>query len=227
MTPRPNAGIKNLSDIERVLAGPVMIDTCILFSGITRRHETGLSFTDIKRSFMDEVFSKMQNVLIHETVLKELENSELHAYISERLDINVHLVGENELYSKDPKYTMIFSDIAKHYTFGFDRSHNDLMRCPSKNRGEIASMAYAAYHGIPFFATSDQGCYIVREDLPDLKKLMIFGAEVLLYIGYCRPDLDSEARKSIKALYKYLCAAGIKQGKLPKTFNEFRDLILR
>lgn len=92
MTPRQAAESKNYPDIERVLAGPVMIDTCILFSGISRRHESGLSFTDIRNSFMDEAFSKMQNILIHEAVLKELENSELHAYISERLDKNVHLL---------------------------------------------------------------------------------------------------------------------------------------
>jgi hypothetical protein len=101
------------------------------------------------------------------------------------------------------------------------------MQCPCKNRGEIASLAYAAYHSIPFIGTCDQGCYIVQEDLPELKKIKIFGSEVLLYFGFDRAYINSETIKRIKALYKYLCAAQIKRGKLPATFKEYLDLLTR
>jgi hypothetical protein len=227
MTPRYDTRINRLSDIVQIVAGPVMIDTCLLFSGITRRTNSGFSFTDIQSAFLDVSLSRLQNILLHEAVLKELENSELHAYILKRVGLNIHIVSEEGRYGTDPRYTLIFDSIARHFTFRYIRSNIDLMQCPCKNRGEIASLAYAAYHSIPFIGTCDQGCYIVQEDLPELKKIKIFGSEVLLYFGFDRAYINSETIKRIKALYKYLCAAQIKRGKLPATFKEYLDLLTR
>ena len=45
------------------------------------------------------------------------------------------------LYGTDPKYTTIFNNIARHELVKYERGR-------SKNRGEVFSLAYAAYHNM-------------------------------------------------------------------------------
>jgi len=223
MTAKFGQRIINQTEISRICAGPVIIDACILLSGCTRRLEKGFSFQDIRQSMLDASFKRIQKIIIHEAVVAELENSELQQYI--QLSSNVTIVGEDNLYGSDPRYTAIFDAIALHYQFRYDRTDKNLMSCPTKNRGEIASMAYAAYHSIPFFSTSDQACFMIQKDISELNGISLFGPEVFLYLGYLENINDSDQKKRIKALYKVFCDPEIKRRVLPEKFNDYRDMI--
>ena len=82
--------------------------------------------------------------MIHKSVFDELD-SEIKGYISAK---KIQLVDEGDLYMYDPQYITIFNNIAGHKFFNYHRGN-------LKNKGEIYSLAYAAYYGIPFFSSKD------------------------------------------------------------------------
>ncbi len=75
---------------------------------------------------------------------------------------NVTVVNEGGLYGTDPKYTTIFNNIATHELVNYERGR-------SKDRGEVFSLAYAAYHNMNYFYSKEIMVDNVARELKDLK----------------------------------------------------------
>jgi len=127
-------------------ASPVMLDACVLMVGINKQNsDVNYSFENMKRTHLKPLFDYYEDIKIHEIVLSELDDARRN-FIKEYIGKNVEIVGEGSLYGKDPIYTSIFNSIASHDLFNYRRGE-------SRNKGDVYSLAYAAYNSIPFFST--------------------------------------------------------------------------
>ena len=212
-------GIENLKDKQ------ILLDACVLLCGLENRPNPAYSFSNMRIYFMDKSFNYFSNLLVHDAIIHELNKpgrTDVHSYIMNNQGQRLRVVGEDGLFGVDPHYTSIFTEIAQHYKFQYDRHSDDLFRCPCKDRGEIASLAYAAHHEIPYFITKDEGVFIVQEDLTILKNIKIYGLEIFLAIG-CMNNKDADIRRALKSLYKSACYSSIRRGRIPQTLGEYLD----
>lgn len=90
--------------------------------------------------YLKPLFEWFQQILIHKMVYDELDE-EARCLVDSYIGKSVTIVDEGELYGKDPQYTMIFNAIANHERVMYTRGN-------SKDRGEVYSLAYAAYNKI-------------------------------------------------------------------------------
>ena len=128
----------------------------------------------------------------------------------------VTIVGEGDLYGKDPKYTVIFNNIARHELVNYQRGR-------SKDRGEVYSLAYAAYHNINYFCSKEIMVDNVARELEDLKNIDIITFDIIIlqaFIYYAQQN-DKSNSKGLKAIYKKYCADVIKRHRLPTTLSEY------
>lgn len=112
--------------------------------------------TDMERNMSDlicgriaagEKYNLTCDIYIHEEVYKELDE-DARAFVDMYKDKNVTIVKEDGLYGTDPQYTTIFNNIAKHELVQYERGR-------SKDRGEVYSLAYAAYHNMNYFCSKE------------------------------------------------------------------------
>lgn len=192
---------------------PIIIDTCIFMVGIEKRqtHPT-YSLDNMKKNWMDDALSYFENIRLHEVVYKELD-SDTKIVIDEHISKNIEIVSDKDLFDKDPEFMRIFNEIHDH----------PLMYAPfskTKNQGEVRSLAYACYYGIPYFSSKDSDACDVCNEIEDLKDIVVVGFETILGIAY-KAGGNKEKRKALKALYKEFCSPKIRQGVIPKTLAEF------
>ena len=77
-------------------------------------------------------------------------------------------------------------------------------RGKSKDRGEVYSLAYAAYHGINYFCSREIMVDNVAHDLSDLQNVKIITFDIVLlqaYLYYANRN-DTTNNKALKAVYK-------------------------
>lgn len=195
-------------------ASPILLDACVLMVGINKQNtDANYSFENMKRTYLKSLFDYFEDIKIHEIVFSELDNARrdfIKAYVGK----NVEIVGEGGLYGKDPIYTGVFNSIAAHDLFNYRRGE-------SRNKGDVYSLAYAAYYSIPFFSTRDGSIMRILEELPGLENVDLLGFEYILTIAYLYGERDKNVYTALKALYKYACLPAIKYGKIPPTFVEF------
>jgi len=197
---------------------PIIIDACILMVGIEKQDtHKEYCFDKMKECYIKPLFEYFEKIKIHEMVWIELDDRR-RDFISSYISKNVEIVCENGMYGKDPLYTTIFNEIAEHELFNFRRGQ-------SKNRGDVFSLAYAAYHKIPFFSTKDTAIIDVVQDISHLKNLEIIGFEYVLTLGYLFNESSSELNKRLSSLYKSQCGPLIKRKLLPATFNKFLNTL--
>ena len=195
-------------------ASPVMLDACVLMVGINKQNsDYNYCFENMMRTHLKPLFDYFENIKIHEIVFSELDGAR-RDFIHEYLDKNVEIVGEANLYGRDPVYTNIFNSIASHDLFNYKRGE-------SRNKGDVYSLAYAAHHGIPFFSTRDGSIMRILEEISELKEVELIGFEYILTIAYLYGERSKDIYTTLKALYKYACLPAIKYGKIPPTFSEF------
>ena len=192
---------------------PIIIDTCIFMVGIDKRQTNpNFSLENMKESWLDDVLSYFKKILIHEVVYNELD-SDTKAVIDEYIGKNITIVSDKKLINKDPEYMRIFNEIHDHPLMyvSFPKS---------KNQGEVHSLAYACYYGIPYFSSIDSDACDVCNEIEDLKDIVVIGFEMILGIAY-KAGGNKEKRKALKSIYKEFCAPKIRQGVIPKTLAEF------
>ena len=192
---------------------PSIIDTCIFMVGIEKRQtDPTYSLDNMKKNWMDDALSYFENIRLHEVVYKELD-SDTKIVIDEHISKNIEIVSDKDLFDKDPEFMRIFNEIHDH----------PLMYAPfskTKNQGEVRSLAYACYYGIPYFSSKDSDACDVCNEIEDLKDIVVVGFETILGIAY-KAGGNKEKRKALKALYKEFCSPKIRQGVIPKTLAEF------
>lgn len=192
---------------------PIIIDTCIFMVGIEKRHkDSNYSLKRMREIWIDDILSYFEKILLHEVVYKELD-SDTKKVIDEYVGKNVEIVSDKDLFNLDPEFMRIYDEICTH----------ELMYAPfskTKNQGEIHSLAYACYYGIPYFSSRDSDACDVCNEIEDLKDVTIIGFESLVGIAY-KAGGNQEKRKVLKSLYKEFCAPKIRQGVIPKTLAEY------
>lgn len=203
--------MNKFSEIKK--ESPIIIDTCIFMVGIEKRQtDPTYSLDNMKKNWMDDALSYFENIRLHEVVYKELD-SDTKIVIDEHISKNIEIVSDKDLFDKDPEFMRIFNEIHDH----------PLMYAPfskTKNQGEVRSLAYACYYGIPYFSSKDSDACDVCNEIEDLKDIVVVGFETILGIAY-KAGGNKEKRKALKALYKEFCSPKIRQGVIPKTLAEF------
>lgn len=204
---------------DDLLKKSVLFDANIFMVGITERlSNKNCSFENIKKLFIIPILESFSDILIHEEVYKELD-AEAKLVIEEYVGKNVKIVKEEGLYGKDPRYTRLFNSISGHDLVGYTRGS-------SKDRGEVYSLAYAAYHNVNYFCSREIMVDLVANDLPELKKVGIITFDIILAVSYYYYLDDSTIRKGLKSAYKKYCADVIKRHKLPDTLVKYMEVIV-
>ena len=143
-------------------------------------------------------------------------DAESGTFVDGYIGKNVTIVGEGDLYGKDPQYTAIFNKIAGHELVNYDRGQ-------SKDRGEVYSLAYAAYHNMNYFCSKEIMVDNVAHELTELNYVDIITFDIILlsaYVYYARRN-DNSKSKGLKSMYKRYCADVIKRHKLPSKLSEY------
>lgn len=210
-----------ISPLKRVhlkvlLQQPIMFDANIFMVGIENRAtESNSSFENMKHLYMLPLFESFQKILIHEMVYKELDK-DAKALVDEYKGKNVTIVSEQGLYGQDPEYTTIFNDISNHDRVLYSRGN-------SKDRGEVYSLAYAAFHKINYFSSKEIMVDDIARDLKVLEDIEIITFDIIIllaYIYYMAKE-DNTNNKALKSIYKRYCEDVIKRHKLPPTLKEY------
>lgn len=195
---------------------PILFDANIFMVGISDRiSDKNCSFENMKKMFIEPLLESFTDIYIHEEVYRELDE-ESRSYVDTYLGRNVTLVGEGDLYGRDPKYTSIFNNIANHELVNYVRGQ-------SKDCGEVYSLAYAAYHNMNYFCSKEIMVDNVAHELEDLKDVDIITFDIILlsaYVYYAK-KADNSNSKGLKSMYKKYCADVIKRHKLPTTLAEY------
>lgn len=209
-TPLKNTALHDL------LNRPILFDANIFMVGISdRTSDKNCSFENMTQLYIKPLFESFTDIYIHEEVYKELDE-DAKSFIDNYKGKNVTIVTEGTLYGTDPKYTTIFNNIAKHELVNYVRG------C-SKDRGEVYSLAYAAYHNMNYFCSKEIMVDNVARELEDLKDIDIITFDIIIlqaYVYYAQKN-DNSNSKGLKAIYKKYCADVIKRHSLPATLGEY------
>ena len=201
-TPLMNISLKELCK------EPVMFDANILMVGIEDRNSNpNCTFENMKKLYMIPLVESFDNIIIHEMVFNELD-PECKEFI--KSCDNVTIVSEGELYGVDPQYTTIFNNIAEHDRMQYKRTS-------SKDRGEVYSLAYAAFNKINFFSSKEIKVEEIAQEVGDLRKVRIITFDVIILQAYIYYVSRNEIgyNKALKSIYKRYCEDVIKRHKLP------------
>lgn len=202
--------------LHDLLNKPILFDANIFMVGIENRgSDKHCSFDNMKELYIKPLFESFTDIYIHKEVYKELDD-DAKAFIDVYMDNNVTIVDEGGLYGTDPKYTTIFNNIANHELVRYSRGR-------SKDRGEVYSLAYAAYHNMNYFCSKEIMVDNVAHELEDLKNVDIITFDIILlsaYVYYAKQN-DKSNSKGLKSIYKTYCADVIKRHGLPSTLGEY------
>ena len=202
--------------LHNLIKEPILFDANIFMVGISERNsDRNCSFENMKQLYIKPLFESFTDMYIHEEVYKELDD-ESRKFVDCYKGKNVKIVKEDGLYGTDPKYTTIFNNISKHELVNYERGR-------SKDRGEVYSLAYAAYHNINYFCSKEIMVDNVARDLDDLKNVDIITFDVIVfqaYVYYAQKN-DNSKSKGLKSIYKKYCADVIKRHNLPPTLGGY------
>ena len=195
---------------------PILFDANIFMVGISERtSDKNCCFENMKKLYIKPLFESFTDIYIHEEVYKELDE-EAREFLETYIGKNVTIVKEGNLYGTDPQYTTIFNNIAKHELVKYERGR-------SKDRGEVYSLAYAAYHNMNYFCSKEIMVDNVARELEELKDVDIITFDIILlqaYVYYVYQN-DKSNSKGLKSIYKKYCADVIKRHRLPATLSEY------
>jgi len=198
---------------------PVLFDASVLLVGIEKQAgDLNYSFENMQAAYLDAVLNEFKCILIHQQVWEELSEDRQN-YISPQIGKNVEIVKEGKLYGNDPLYTTMFNQIADHDLFRYQRLQ-------SKDKGDVFTLAYAVYYGIPFVSTRDGSMLAAIEELSSLDSVSVIGFEDLLVLGYINTK-SKDVEKRLAALYKRYCTPAIKKQLIPSTFKKYLEICRR
>jgi hypothetical protein len=197
--------------LKKLKSQPLLLDASVLLVGV-EKNEPNYSFSVMKELYLEALFHYFDKLLIHETVWNELDDSRKD-FIDQFIGRNVAIVTEENLYGRDPIYTDIFNTIANFDLFKYRRGQ-------TRNKGDVYSLAYAAYHKIPFISTRDGSIIKALEEINYLKNnVKLLGFEHILLLGFL--NNNTQPPKRYKSIYKTYCTPAIKSGLIPETFTSF------
>lgn len=204
------------TSLHDLLNKPILFDANIFMVGISDRiSDKNCSFENMKQLYIKPLFESFTNIYIHDEVYRELDD-EARDFVDIYKGKNVTIVDECGLYGTDPKYTTIFNNIASHELVKYVRGR-------SKDRGEVYSLAYAAYHNTNYFCSKEIMVDNVARELEDLKDVDIITFDIILltaFVYYAKQN-DKSNSKGLKSIYKKYCADVIKRHGLPSTLGEY------
>lgn len=162
--------------LKKLCQQPVMFDANIFMVGIENRSsDPNCSFNNMKNLYLIPLFESFSQIYIHQMVYIELDDDSRTLVDSYK---NVTIVDEIPgSYGTDPQYTTIFNNIANHKRVQYERGK-------SKDRGEVYSLAYAAYNGINYFSSKEIMVDVIAEDIDDLKNIEIITFDVIVLLSY-------------------------------------------
>lgn len=202
--------------LHDLLNKPILFDANIFMVGISdRASDKNCSFENMTQLYIKPLFESFTDIYVHEEVYRELDE-DARKFVNNYKGKNVTIVTEGTLYGTDPKYTTIFNNIAKHELVNYVRG------C-SKDRGEVYSLAYAAYHNMNYFCSKEIMVDNVARELEDLKDIDIITFDIIIlqaYVYYAQKS-DNSNSKGLKSIYKKYCADVIKRHSLPATLGEY------
>lgn len=202
--------------LHDLLNKPVLFDANIFMVGIEDRiSNKNCSFENMKQLYIQPLFESFTDIYIHDEVYKELDEN-AKKMVDTYIGKNVTIVKEDGVYGTDPLYTTIFNHIVGHELVNYKRGN-------SKDRGEVYSLAYAAYHKMNYFCSKEIMVDNIAHELKDLQDIDIITFDIIVlaaYIYYVHKN-DSSNTKGLKSIYKRYCADVIKRHGLPKTLNEY------
>lgn len=202
--------------LHDLLNKPVLFDANIFMVGISDRNsDKNSSFENMKKLYIEPLFESFKDIYIHNEVYKELDDKARNL-VDGYKDRNITIVQSDALYGTDPIYTTIFNNIANHELVNYKMGS-------SKDRGEVYSLAYAAYHNMNYFCSKEIMVDNVARELAELKDVDIITFDVVLlqaYVYYAQRN-DNTHSKGLKSMYKKYCADVIKRHKLPATLSEY------
>lgn len=210
-TPLANISLKQLC------LSPVLFDANIFMVGINdRTSDANYSFQNMKELYLIPLFAQFERILIHEAVLQELD-TECRKFIDSCS--NVQIVVEGDLYGKDPLYTTLFNTIAENENVQYRRTS-------TKDKGEVYSLAYAAFHNISYFSSKEVMVDIIADEIPELKSISIITFDVIILVAvlyHLSHNTYPQNKKALKAVYKRNCEDVIRRHKLPATLSEYLE----
>lgn len=202
--------------LHDLLNEPILFDANIFMVGISDRNsDKNSSFENMKKLYIEPLFESFKDIYIHNEVYKELDDKARNL-VDGYKDRNITIVQADGLYGTDPVYTTIFNNIANHELVNYKMGS-------SKDRGEVYSLAYAAYHNMNYFCSKEIMVDNVARELAELKDVDIITFDVVLlqaYVYYAQRN-DNTHSKGLKSMYKKYCADVIKRHKLPATLSEY------
>ncbi|MBD5096004.1 MAG: hypothetical protein HDT40_03185 [Lachnospiraceae bacterium] len=202
--------------LHDLLNKPILFDANIFMVGISERaSDKNCSFENMKQLYIKPLFESFTDIYIHEEVYKELDD-DARRFVDYYKGKNVTIVDEGGLYGADPKYTTIFNDIAGHELVKY-------IRGKAKDRGEVYSLAYAAYHNMNYFCSKEIMVDNIAHELEVLKDVDIITFDIIVllaYVYYAKQN-DKSFVKALKSIYKKYCADVIKRHRLPATLSEY------
>lgn len=202
--------------LHDLLNEPILFDANIFMVGISERNsDKNSSFENMKKLYIEPLFESFKDIYIHNEVYKELDDKARNL-VDGYKDRNITIVQADGLYGTDPVYTTIFNNIANHELVNYKMGS-------SKDRGEVYSLAYAAYHNMNYFCSKEIMVDNVARELAELKDVDIITFDVVLlqaYVYYAQRN-DNTHSKGLKSMYKKYCADVIKRHKLPATLSEY------
>ncbi|MEH2955216.1 hypothetical protein VV089_19920 [Candidatus Merdisoma sp. JLR.KK011] len=207
--------LKKIS-LKILIQQPVLFDANIFMVGIEDRgSDPNCSFENMKQLYLLPMLESFEQIMIHEMVYCELDEAS-RALVDEYKGKNVTIVSENDLYGKDPIYTTIFNSIARHDRVSYSRGS-------TKDRGEVYSLAYGAFHKINYFSSKEIMVDQIAKDLDELKQIEIITFDVIVLLAYIyyMSKGDGRHNKGLKSVYKRYCEDVIKRHKLPSTLKEY------
>lgn len=214
--------VLNRITLYKLFTQPVMFDANIFMVGIENRYtDPNCSFENMKETYLIPLLESFKNIIIHEEVYNELDQ-ECQKFINSYK--NITIVSEEGLYGIDPQYTTIFNNIAWNQKVKYRRG-------ASKNKGEVYSLAYAAFHKINFFCSKEIMVDLIADEIENLKKITIITFDIVILAAYTYYLMrnDTSHNKALKAIYKRYCEDVIKRHNLPGTLKEYfygcKDLI--
>lgn len=202
--------------LRLLLQQPVMFDANIFMVGIENRASNpNYSFENMKQLYLIPLFESFSQIIIHEMVYDELDDGAKNL-VDEYIGKSVTLVSENNLYGQDPQYTSIFNQISRHERVQYSRDK-------SKDRGEVYSLAYAAFHKINYFSSREVMVDEIATELDELKDIEIITFDIIILLAFIdnMSKGDNSKNKALKSIYKRYCEDVIKRHKLPTTLREY------
>lgn len=202
--------------LKELLTKPVLFDANIFMVGIEERFSNkDYSFQRMTEVYIQPLFESFTDIYIHQEVYNELDD-EARFFVDHYVGKNVTIVQEGGLYGTAPLYTTIFNQIANHELVNYTRGQ-------AKDRGEVYSLAYAAYHNMNYFCSKEIMVDNVAHELKELENIDVITFDVILLMAYVYHAKrgDTTYAKALKALYKRYGADVIKRHRLPPTLSGY------